>query len=484
MILGKMLEDTCKQYAGKIYIKHNDRKLTYSELNRAVNSLGNSLRNLGIKKGDKVALMLPNIPEFVISYFAIQKIGAVAVTLNVMSTPYELHYFLENSDSRAFITTAPSVKRFEAIREKLPLCKHLIVTNGPEESSSFKDAVEGGPFELEMPEIEGDDPAVMIYTSGLTGKPLGAVLTHNNLFTQSELLETICNGNEKDWALCLIPLFHSYGATTNMLATIRMGASMVMMDRFTIEEIFKTIERDKVTYIAAVPRLFLGMFMDKGSENADFSSLRLCITGGSTMPPEYIPIYEKRFGVKLMEGYGLTEASPVCSFSRLDMEQKPGSIGVPIPGVEAKVFDDDGVELPTGHIGELVIKGANVMKGYYKSEEATAEVINNGWLHTGDLAKMDEDGYIFLTGRKKRMIITSGFNVYPQEVEIILNMHPTVKSSKVLSKPDLMRGEIVKALIVKNDVAVADDKEILKHCRTYLSSFKVPREVEFVESLD
>ncbi|MBE9546218.1 MAG: AMP-binding protein [Proteobacteria bacterium] len=479
MGLGKILEDTCKQYAGNIALIHNDKKLTYGELDRAVNSLGNRLSDLGIKKGDSVALMLPNIPEFVISYFAIQKIGAVAVTLNVMSTPYELHYLLENSDSKAFITTSPSVKKFEDVKDKLPLCRHLIVADSPD----FKEAVGEGPFELEMPEIEGDDPAVMIYSSGLTGKPLGAVLTHNNLSTQSSLLGDICDGSENDRGLCIIPLFHSFGAVANMLGTIKIGASMVMMERFTIESIFKIIERERVTYIAAVPRLFLAMLLYDGVENYDLSSLRLCITGGATMPPDYIPIFKKTFGVKLMEGYGLTEASPVCSFSRLNMEQKPESTGVAIPDVEVKVLDDEENELPAGQIGELVVKGANVMKGYYKDEEATAKVIKNGWLYTGDLARIDEDGYIFLMGLKKKLIITSGLNVYPREVEIALNMHPAVGSSKIIGKPDLMRGEIVKALIVKNGGTVVDEKEILKHCRTYLSPYKVPREVEFVESL-
>ena len=484
MSLGKILEDTCNQHKDKISLIHDDGRLTYDELNRAVNSFGNRLRNLGIEKGDKVALMLPNIPEFVISYFAIQKIGAVAVTLNTASTPYELRYLLENSDSRAFITTATSVKRFEEIRKELPLCRHLIVVDGADVSSSFKDAVEGGPFELEMAEIKGDDPAVMIYTSGLTGKPLGAVLTHVNLSSQFTLLREICEGSENDRGLCVIPLFHSFGAMANMLGIIRIGASMVMMDRFTIGNIFKTIEREGITYIAAVPRVFLGMFLHDGSGKYDLSSLRLCITGGSTMPPEYITKFQEKFRVRIMEGYGLTEASPVCSFSRLDMEQKPGSIGIAVPGVEAKVFDDEDNELPAGETGELVIRGINVMKGYYKDEEATIGVIKNGWLHTGDLAEIDEDGYIFLKGRKKRMIITSSFNVYPREVEIVLNMHPAVESSRVLSKPDLIRGEVVKAIVIKNQGGITDEKEIIRHCRIYLSSYKVPREVEFVEKFE
>jgi long-chain acyl-CoA synthetase len=225
------------------------------------------------------------------------------------------------------------------------------------------------------------------------------------------------------------------------------------------------------------------MLLYNKTEGADWGSLKVCITGGAPMPPEYIPEFEKKFGIKIMEGYGLTEASPVCSFSRPDMPQKPGSIGVAIPGVEVKVLDDNDRELPLGEVGELIVRGYNVMKGYYGDAEATATVIREGWLHTGDLAKMDKDGYIYITGRKKRMIITSGFNVYPRDVEKVLELHPAVKVSKVVSQEDLMRGEIVKALIVKKDNDKTDEKEIMRHCRVYLSSYKVPREIEFVQDI-
>ena len=482
--LGQMLEETRRRYPDRISLIFKDATFTYNELNQTANAIGNLLITMGIRKGDTVALMLPNTPEFIISYFAAVKIGAVAVTLNVLSTPYELTYLLNNSDARALITTSLFVKKFEVIENELATCRHLILTDGSDGNTIFQEAMENGPFELTMPAIEGDDPAVMIYTAGLTGRPLGAVLTHSNLATQSTLLRDICDGTEQDRGLSLIPFFHSFGASANMLSVLKIGASTVLMEQFNIDSIFQTIEREKVTYIAAVPRLFLGMLMHKNADDYDVSSLRLCITGGSTMPSEFIPTFEKKFSVKLMEGYGLTEASPVCSFSRINMEQKPGSIGIPIPGAEAKVVDDHDTALCVGEEGELVVKGANVMKGYYEDDDATAAVIKDGWLYTGDLAKIDDDGYIFLTGRKKRMIITSGFNVYPREVEIVLDMHPAVERSRVVAKPDLMRGEIVKAIITARDKASIDKKEILRHCRTYLSSYKVPRELEVADSLD
>lgn len=483
MSLGKMLTESAEHTPENTAVIQGEKRMTYRELNRAACALGNHLRSLGLGKGDKVAVMLPNCAEFVIAYFGIQKIGGVAVTLNVQSTPYELLHLLGNSDSQCLITQGILAKRFDEIRKELPFCRHLVTTNGPEEDSPFREIIAKGPFTEEIPELAGDDPAVMIYTAGLTGKPLGAVLTHHNLLTQSLLLRTIAHRDETDIGLAVIPFFHSFGAAVNMLMPLRIGAGVVLMERFTLDGIFTAIEKERITYIAAVPRLFLGMMFHEGSEKFRVDSLKVCITGGSAMPPDFIPVFEKRFGVKIMEGYGLTEASPVSSFSRLDMPQKPGSIGIPILGVEAKIVDETGREVPRGTVGELILKGDNIMKGYYKDEEMTAQVLREGWLYTSDLGRMDGDGYIFLTGRKKRMIITSGFNVYPREIEIVLCLHPAVQSAQIVGKEDLLRGEIVKAIIVKKPGVEIEERELLKHCRTYLSSYKVPREMEFTETI-
>ena len=483
MNLGKMFADSCSTYKDNRALVYENSRITFSRMDRAVNSLANHLKALGIGKGDKVALMLPNTPEFPIAYFACQKLGAVAVTLNVMSTSHELRYLLDNSDAKALFTAAQSARRFEEIRDGLATCRHLLLTEVDEGPLSMKRVLEAGPFEFDPSDAAEDDPAVMIYTAGLTGKPLGAVLTHGNLISQSRLLADLFDGSQKDTGLSLIPLFHSFGAVANMLNPILMGACVVMLDAFSIDSIFKAIETEKITYMTAVPRVYLGMLLQEGTEKYDMSSLKYCVTGGSTMPPAYMPQFEKKFRVRIREGYGLTEASPVCSVTRLHMEQKPGSIGIPIPGVEVRIVDDTGRELARGEIGELIVRGPNVMAGYYKDPEATAAVIRNGWLHTGDLALIDADGHIFLKGRKKRMIITSGFNVYPREVEIVLDMHPIVAESRVIGKSDLMRGEVVKALVVKKEGAAADEKAILKHCRTYLSSYKIPREIEFVDRL-
>ncbi|MHB8829798.1 MAG: long-chain-fatty-acid--CoA ligase [Syntrophales bacterium] len=482
--LAMMLEKSAEKYPERTALISSDTRMTYLDLERAACALGRHLQSLGLGKGDKVAIMLPNCPEFVIAYFGVQKIGGVAVTLHTQSTSYELRYLLGNSDSRCLITQSELARRFEDIRAELPLCRHIITNGAAGQPSFFRDIIESGPFTIAIPELTGDDPATMIYTSGLTGKPHGAVLTHRNLYSQSELLRTVVNSDETDIGLAVIPLFHSFGAVANMISPIRIGAGVVLMERFTLDGIFNMIEQEKVTYIAAVPRLFLGMFFHDKADSYSLASLKVCITGGAAMPADFIPLFEKKFGIRIMEGYGLTEASPVASFSRLDMPQKPGSIGVPIPRVEAGIVDEAGRELPRGMVGELLLRGENVMKGYYKDEAATAQVLRDGWLSTGDLARMDEDGYIFITGRKKRMIITSGFNVYPREVEDVLNLHPAVQESLVVGKEDLIRGETVKALVVKKPDAQIDERELLKHCRTYLSSYKAPREIEFTAKLD
>jgi len=437
-----------------------------------------------VGKGDKVALMLPNIPEFVYCYFAAMKLGAVAVLLNNLSTSYELLYLLENSDAKVLMTVESARKRYAEIQDKLSTCKNVITVDSPGENSLFRKALKAGDFSNPAQTISPDDPAAIIYTSGLTGKSLGAVLTHRNLYSQSHLIHSVVKRTHEDIGLSLIPLFHSFGATVNMINVIRTGCCVVMMDKFTMEGLFNVIQKEKITYIAAVPRLYVGMMFHEGAANYDVSSLDVCITGGAPMPAEFIPAFEKQFGVKIVEGYGLTEASPACSFNMLDRPQKPGSIGMAIPGAKIKIVDENGRELPRDEIGELIVKGDNVMQGYYKDKAATASVIKNGWLHTGDLGKMDNDNYIFLTGLKKRMIITSGFNVYPKEVEDVLNLHPAVGSARVIGKKDLMRGEVVKAEVVKKDGFIIDEKEILRHCRVYLSPYKVPREVEFVRKIN
>jgi len=299
-----MFADSCSTYKDNTALVYENSRISFSRMDAAVNSLANRLKSIGIGRGDKAALMLPNTPEFPITYFACQKLGAVAVTLNVMSTAYELQYLLDNSDAKALVTSAQSARRFEEIKDRLATCRHLLLTEVNEGPLSMKKAMEDGPFEFEASDASEDDPAVMIYTSGLTGKPLGAVLTHGNLISQSRLLADLFEGSQRDTGLSLIPLFHSFGAVANMLNPILMGACVVMLDAFSIDSIFKAIETEKITYMTAVPRVYLGMLLQEGTEKYDLSSLKYCVTGGSTMPPAYMPQFEKKFKVRCRCGRG------------------------------------------------------------------------------------------------------------------------------------------------------------------------------------
>ena len=430
-----------------------------------------------------MTLMLPNIPEFVYSYFGILKNGAVAVLVNTSSTSFELTYLLNNSDSKILIMQASQIKKYEDAKDQLLSCHQVITVDSLNLNSEFLTGADSDDSSFCPAEINPEDPATIIYTAGLTGKPLGAVLTHRNLCEELDMIQPVFRREKDDVGLCLIPLFHSFGATVNMLNVIQAGCSTVMMDRLTMDSLLATIEREKITYICAVPRLYVGMIFYEKMAKYDLSSLKLCVTGGSAMSPDLMPVFEKKFNVRILEGYGLTEASPACSFNRIECVAKPGSIGTPLTGIDIKIVNEAGRKLPRNQIGELIVKGENVMKGYYKDDAATAAVLKDGWLYTGDLGRMDEEDYIFLTGLKKRMIITSGFNVYPREVETILNMHPAVETSFVFSKEDLMRGEIVKAQIVLKKGQSVDEKEIIRYCKIYLSNYKVPREVEFVQEI-
>ncbi len=373
-------------------------------------------------------------------------------------------------------------KRFHAIAGKLPHCRFLLTTAGWDQPSPFTRILHDETATVSLPPLKRTDPAAMVYTAGLTGKPLGAVLTHGNLLSQSVLLHDLFCADETARNLAVIPFFHTFGCAANLLVLVRVGGSTVLLERFTLDHVFQALERERVTYFCGVPRLFLGMLLEEGGARYDLSALQFCITGGAAMPADYIPVFEERFGAPLVEGYGLTEASPICAVTPLRGKHKPGSIGPVIPGVEVRIIDEHGKTLPTGQVGELIFRGENVMQGYHGAPEATAQVIKDGWLFTGDLGYLDDDGYIFLTGRKKRMIITSGFNVYPEEVEQAIALHPAVETSVVSAKADFLRGEIVRARVLLKEGIQLDEKDILQHCRLYLSPYKVPREIQLVSS--
>jgi long-chain acyl-CoA synthetase len=347
----------------------------------------------------------------------------------------------------------------------------------------LKQVMETDPLD-EVADRSGDDTAVILYTSGTTGKPKGAELTHDNLYKNCTVASKVLGDISKDdVVLGALPLFHSFGQTCSMNATTAVGGELTMLPRFDPAKAFEIIERDSVSIFMGVPTMYNALLHSDAADSADTSSLRVCVSGGSAMPEELMRNFEDKFDCIILEGYGLSETSPVASFNHPDKERKAGSIGTPIEGVEMKAVDDDGNEVDQGEVGEILIKGHNVMKGYWNHPEATEEAMTDGWFHTGDMARVDEDGYFFIVDRKKDLIIRGGYNVYPREIEEVLYEHPAVREAAVVAVPHDDLGEEVGAAVVLKDGEDVDADKIREFVKENVAAYKYPRHVWFVDEL-
>ncbi len=461
----------------KIAIKYRDTEITFSELFRLTDSLGSALEKAGIRRDDHVTVMLPNIPEFVISYMSIIGIGAVVTPVNPAYTSHELRHILNDSDSKGIIIEQDNKETYQAIREECP--QKVVITVGQDGDFSRWISGEGRGV---VEEREPDDVAVMIYSSGLTGYSMGAMLTQGNLMHQSDLLRLCMDGDDTDTTLTIIPCFHSFSAAGNMLSMLKYGGTIHLMKKLDFKELKKVLLHGGITTISAVPTLFYGLMHHPILSDIEFSGMKTLVAGGSALPLEIYNAFRDRFHADIRQGYGITEASPVCSVNGKHAPIKPSSIGTPVPEVEAKVIGDSGQTLDPFETGELLFKGPNIMKGYYKHPKETNEIIQSGWLKTGDLGYMDKDGYLFITGYKKDMIITSGFNVYSREVVGVLNSLAGVRDSAIIGEPDLMRGAVIKAFVVSDDPSITEDT-VKGYARKRLASYKTPRKVEFVSEI-
>ena len=489
--LATMLTESAKKDPGHTAIIFENFKMTYGELNAASNKVANALVRAGIERDQKVAILIPNIPQFLMCYFGILKTGAVVVPLNVLLRGPEIAYHLQDSDSVMLIAWEGFVTDAVAGYQQTPTCKKLVIINAP--GSTALPDVEGvlrfdafladtSP-KFEMVATMPDDTAVIIYTSGTTGQPKGAELTHFNLLFNARIAATTL-GIEwlpDDVALVALPLFHSFGLSAVMGVAVTVGATMTLMPRFDPLKAFEIIQRDHVTTFSGVPTMYIYMLNHPERKKYDLSSLRFCNSGGASLPVEILEAWKREFGITILEGYGLSETSPVASSNVLYKPAKPGTVGIPIWGIEMKIVDDQDHDLPVGEIGEIVIRGHNIMKGYYKRPEATAEAIHNGWFHTGDIGKMDEDGYFSIVDRKKDMIIRGGFNVYPRELEEVLYAHPAIAEAAVIGVPDPQLGEEVKAIIYLKPGATATEEEIRGYCKARLAGYKYPRIIRFID---
>jgi long-chain acyl-CoA synthetase len=478
MNLAENLVRSAAEHPDKVAIKLDDLELTYGQLDAASSGVANLLRGKGVEAGDRVGIMLPNVPYFPVIYYGVLKLGAVVVPMNVLLKRREVGFYLSDPEAKVLFAwhdfgEAATAGADEAGTEL------ILVTPG-----EFEDLVGAEQHTFETVERDDDDTAVILYTSGTTGTPKGAELTHSNLSRNVDGFAGFTDIDETGVILGALPLFHSFGQTCGLNAAVKTGACLTLIPRFDPGKALEIIERDRVNVFEGVPTMYSAMLHHPGHESFDTSCLELCASGGSAMPVEVMRAFEDAFGCKVLEGYGLSETSPVASFNHPDRERKPGSIGTPIEGVEMKVVDDDGNEVPQGEPGEILIRGHNVMKGYWNRPEATAEAISDdGWFATGDMATIDEDGYFFIVDRKKDLIIRGGYNVYPREIEEVIYEHPAVREAAVVGVPHEELGEEVGAAVALKEGEQASEDEIRAHVKEQVAAYKYPRKVWFVDEL-
>jgi long-chain acyl-CoA synthetase len=488
--LGVMLRESARAKPDKVAVILDDAKLTYAQLEALSNQVAAGLRASGVRAGDRVGLMLPNVPQFVVAYNGILKAGAVVVPMNVLLKAPEVAYFLSDSGARALVVWDDfAAEALAGAAQATGVTSYVVQRPGggavPEGARPFSELLSGSP-RSDVAATSPEDTAVILYTSGTTGRPKGAELTHFNLLMCCEVAATrLVEVRDDDVSLAVLPLFHSFGQSNVMNTAIYAGGTLTLLPRFDATRVLEIIQRDRVSIFCGVPTMYFALLHHPDAGRYDTSSLRLCCSGGASMPGEVMKAFEARFGVTILEGYGLSETSPTASFNVSAAERKFLSIGKPVWGVEMRVFDEQDQELPPGrdHVGEIVIRGHNVMKGYFNRPEATAEVMGHGWFHSGDMGYVDEDGYFFIVDRKKELIIRGGFNVYPREVEEVLYAHPAVAAAAVIGVPDERLGEEVRAVVQLKAGHQATADELIAWCREQLAAYKYPRSVELVEQL-
>jgi long-chain acyl-CoA synthetase len=477
MNLAKILTDSAARDPEHVALKLDAAELSYGRLEEGSARVAGLLRDKGLAPGDRVGIMLPNVPYFAVCYYGVLRAGAVVVPMNVLLKRREVAFYLGDSGAKLMFAWEGFAQEAQAGADEAGAECVLVVPG------EFERMLEGIEPVHELAETADTDTAVILYTSGTTGTPKGAELTNASLTRNCTAIGALLDLGVGAVTLGALPLFHSFGQTCAMNATIVAGGTLTLVPRFDPGKALEVIQRDNVNVFQGVPTMYGAMLHYPGREQYDLSRLQLCASGGSAMPVELMRGFEAAFGCKVLEGYGLSETSPVASFNHPDRERKPGSIGTPIEGVQMKVVDDDGHEVPQGEVGEIVIRGHNVMKGYWGRPDATAEAIRDGWFHSGDMALVDEDGYFFIVDRKKDLIIRGGYNVYPREIEEVLYEHPAVREAAVVGVPHDEYGEEVGAAIALKDGASASAEELRDFVKDHLAAYKYPRQVWFVDEL-
>jgi len=476
---------TAARYPQRSAVRYGDQVFTFAQLAETVAAFAGSLADLGVERGQRVAIQFPNCPQFVIAYFAAQHLGATVVPLHCLQGPEEIGYVVADAEAETLIGLNVFGPCLGAVHKSCPGLKNVIVSGETELEGvrSFENLLQATPGPPDPFPASKDDVAVLIYTSGTTGRPKGAMLTHDNLLFDAQACSEVIHFDKDDVFGSVLPFFHSFGATVCMIIPLIAGAEAVLIPKFAPLSVLETLESARCTIFAGVPSMYAVMLQMKSDREFDLSNLRCGVSGGAPLPVEVMLGFEERYGVHMVEGYGPTEASPVVSVNPMDASRKIGSIGLPLPGVECRIVDDELGDVPLGEAGELLVRGRNVMKGYWKDPQRTAETIRDGWLLTGDVATMDEDGFMRIVDRKKDMIIVGGMNVYPREVEDVIYRIDQVAETAVIGVPNRLRGEDVKAFIACKEDGRLGAEAVIEHCKQYLANYKVPRSVEFLPEL-
>jgi long-chain acyl-CoA synthetase len=461
----------------KTALKLDEVEVSYRALDIESARVAGLLRSRGVRPGDRVGVMLPNVPEFAVVYFGVLRAGAVVVPMNVLLKEREVAFYLGDSGAEMLFAWHGFAEQAEA-GARVPGANCVFVTPG-----EFGRLLASAEPLFELEERAPNDTAVILYTSGTTGTPKGAELTHANLSSNVAAVVELHSFGEDDVLLGALPLFHSFGQTCSMNASVASGATLSLIPRFDAGRALDIIERDRATVFQGVPTMYSAMLHHPRRDAFDVSTLRVCVSGGASLPAEVLHGFEEEFGCKLLEGYGLSETSPVASSNLPSRERRPGSVGMPIRDVEMRIVDPAGAPVAVGERGEIVIRGPNVMKGYWRRPDATAEVMRDGWFHTGDIGYVDEDGYFFIVDRMKDMIIRGGYNVYPREIEEVLYEHPAVREVAVVGVPHPELGEEVGAAVALHDGAAADEESLREFVRSRVAAYKYPRVVWFVDEL-
>jgi long-chain acyl-CoA synthetase len=467
-------------FPDKIALIFEDKSYTYKQLDEQANRVANGLQKLGIKTGERVALFLPNIPEFIFSYLGILKIGAIVVSINVMLKSAEVSYILNDCSAKAIITTEQQSEELQVAN--LPKLQHILIAEGnPIKGMRLAQLIKNTSPIARAMELERDSAASIVYTSGTTGFPKGATLSHGNIISNMYSQNRCCGMRVDDRLLLCLPLFHCFGQNAILNAGLNVCSTIILQRRFDLQQVLTAIKTHQITMFFGVPTIFIKLLQTETSHD-NFKSIRFYFSAAAPLPVEVADRWQEKFGFVIHQGYGLTETSPCASYNH-DLKYKPGSIGTPIENVEMKVVNSDGCQLRPGELGEIIIRGPNVMLGYWNRFLETAQVIKDGWFHTGDIGYMDRDGYFYIVDRLKDTINTSGFKVYPTEVENVFYQHPAIAEVAVYGVPDSIKGEIVAANVVLKAGYSITEEQIHQFCYQNMAAYKVPRAIHIVEAI-